>query len=61
LKDGSEATVVWNPFPPADKPISDFGDGEWTSMVCVETANVRQFSITLNPGESHETTAVVGE
>jgi glucose-6-phosphate 1-epimerase len=31
--------------------MPDFGDEEWPGMVCVESANVKENSITLAPGE----------
>ena len=41
-KAGSATTVVWNPWIAKAKAMPDFGDDEWTGMVCVETANARQ-------------------
>jgi D-hexose-6-phosphate mutarotase len=38
-KAGSATTVVWNPWIAKAKAMPDFGDDEWTGMVCVETAN----------------------
>src|SRR5258708_4328702 len=37
-KSGSATTVVWNPWIDKAKALADFGDHEWTEMVCVETA-----------------------
>jgi glucose-6-phosphate 1-epimerase len=37
--------------------MPDFGDDEWTGMVCVETANVLDDAVSLAPGESHTMTA----
>ncbi|MCY2982424.1 MAG: D-hexose-6-phosphate mutarotase [Planctomycetota bacterium] len=56
---GSASTVVWNPWIDKSKRMSDFGDSEWPSMVCIETANVGDSRIRLSPGESHSTTAVI--
>jgi glucose-6-phosphate 1-epimerase len=39
-KEHSDTTVVWNPWIAKAKAMADFGDDEWPSMVCVETANV---------------------
>ena len=58
-KDGSESTVVWNPWVAKAAALADFGDDEWPGMVCVETANVGGGAVTLGPGQSHTTTAVV--
>ena len=46
-------SVLWNPGRAKAAAIADFGDDEWTSMVCVEAANIREGSITLAPGTSH--------
>ena len=58
-KDGSASTVVWNPWVAKAAALSDFGDDEWPAMACVETANVGGGAVTLGPGQSHTTTAVV--
>lgn len=58
-KAGSNTTVVWNPWIAKAKAMPDFGDDEWPSMLCIETCNVREFGVTLAPGESHTTSAVV--
>ncbi len=52
-KSGSANSVVWNPW--ADKAIgmNDFGDDEWTGMVCVETANVLENAVPIPAGGTH--------
>jgi D-hexose-6-phosphate mutarotase len=57
-KDGSDATVVWNPWSVKAAAMADFGQDEWTGMVCVEACNVREGSVHLSPGASHTMTAV---
>jgi glucose-6-phosphate 1-epimerase len=52
-KTGSSTTVVWNPWVAKAKAIPDFGDDEWTGMVCVETANAMDDAVTLAPGALH--------
>lgn len=52
-KGGSQSTVVWNPWIAKSARMPDFGDHEWPSMVCVESANVGDHSVELRPGESH--------
>lgn len=52
-KQGSDDTVVWNPWTEKAKAMPDYGDEEWERMLCIETANVRDHAIKLNPGESH--------
>lgn len=58
-KDGSRTTVIWNPWIDKAAKMADFGDDEWTKMVCIETANAGHNSITLAPGESHTTSAMI--
>jgi glucose-6-phosphate 1-epimerase len=58
-KAGSKTTVVWNPWIAKAKALPDFGDEEWPSMLCIETCNVREFGVTLAPGESHTMGAVI--
>jgi D-hexose-6-phosphate mutarotase len=58
-KTGSRTTVVWNPWVARAKAMPDFGDDEWTGMVCVETANALEDAVSLAPGESHTTTVAI--
>jgi glucose-6-phosphate 1-epimerase len=59
-KMNSNATVLWNPWIAKSKAMADFGDEEWPGMVCVETCNVADHKITLEPGKSHAMTAIIG-
>ncbi len=52
-KEGSLTTVVWNPWVEKSRNLVDFGDQEYPEMVCVETANTHNNSITLQPGSKH--------
>ena len=52
-KEGSDATVVWNPWIAKAKAMADFGDDEWPGMLCIETANAASHAVTLAPGEQH--------
>jgi glucose-6-phosphate 1-epimerase len=38
-KEGSNATVVWNPWSSKGDKMADMGPGEWQRFVCVESAN----------------------
>ena len=49
--DGSRSIVVWNPWIAKAASMPDFGDDEWTAMVCVETCNIRDDAFELAPGE----------
>jgi glucose-6-phosphate 1-epimerase len=53
-RSGSATAVVWNPWIAKAKAMPDFGDDEWTEMVCVEAANALDDAVTLPPGASHE-------
>jgi D-hexose-6-phosphate mutarotase len=59
-KTGSSTTVVWNPWVAKAKAMPDFGDDEWTGMVCVETANAMDDAVTLAPGAAHVMAATLG-
>jgi D-hexose-6-phosphate mutarotase len=52
-KENSDATVVWNPWVAKAKAMADFGDEEWTQMLCIETCNVNVHSIRLEAGGRH--------
>ncbi|MGC4154353.1 MAG: D-hexose-6-phosphate mutarotase [Propionicimonas sp.] len=52
-KNGSESTVVWNPWIDKSASMADFGDDEWLQMVCIEAANVRDSALHLAPGTAH--------
>jgi D-hexose-6-phosphate mutarotase len=58
-KNGSDATVVWNPWVAKARAMADFGDDEWPEMVCVETGNVDVHAVTLGPGGRHAMTATI--
>jgi glucose-6-phosphate 1-epimerase len=59
-KDGSHATVVWNPWIAKAKAMADFGDDEWPGMVCVETVNALDHTLTIPAGGSHHLVARIG-
>jgi glucose-6-phosphate 1-epimerase len=50
---GSNSTVIWNPWSEKSKQLSQFGESDYKSMVCIETANVVNDSVKLEPGQSH--------
>jgi glucose-6-phosphate 1-epimerase len=51
-KQGSNSTVVWNPWISKSQQMPDFGNDEYQRMVCVETGNVSSNEIILPPGRS---------
>jgi D-hexose-6-phosphate mutarotase len=56
-KDGSESTVVWNPWAGKARSMDDFPDDGWRRMVCVEVCNIRDDAVRLPPGGSHTMSA----
>ena len=58
-KDGSGATVVWNPWIEKSKAMGDFGDDEWIETICVETCNAGLTEVLLEPGEQHRMTTTI--
>lgn len=52
-KDGSADTVVWNPWVERAAAMADFGDHEWTQMLCIEAANIGDHAVSLDPGDMH--------
>jgi glucose-6-phosphate 1-epimerase len=59
-KEGSRSTVVWNPWREKARQMADFGDEEYSRMVCVEAANALDNTITVEPGASHRLAITVG-
>lgn len=58
-KENSHATVVWNPWINKSKAMPDFGDDEWTGMVCIETCNAADNALSLAAGATHIMRAVI--
>jgi D-hexose-6-phosphate mutarotase len=52
-KRGSKTTVVWNPWSEKGDALADMAAGDWRGLTCVETANVADNAITLQPNEAH--------
>ncbi len=57
-KRGSRSTVVWNPGQKKASALADLGAGPatrdgWRQFVCVESANARDNTLTLEAGENH--------
>ena len=50
---GTQRLVVWNPWIDKARAMADFGDDEYTRMLCLEPANAADGAITLAPGEQH--------
>ncbi len=58
-KEGSETTVIWNPWEPGDKPVPDLGQGDWQRFVCVETSNVKDHAVTLSARATHVMRSII--
>ncbi|KAA6184308.1 D-hexose-6-phosphate mutarotase [Thiohalocapsa marina] len=52
-REGSRSVVVWNPWIGQAQAMADFGDDEYSAMLCVESANAGDDEVTLAPGASH--------
>lgn len=52
-KGGSAQTVVWNPWIEKAKAMADFGDDEWTGMICVEAVNALERAVHVSAGGHH--------
>ena len=49
---GAHSTVVWNPWVARAQQMPDFGNDEYSNMVCVESGNVADNRLTLPAGKS---------
>jgi glucose-6-phosphate 1-epimerase len=58
-KNGSDSTVVWNPWVEKTQGISDMAPDEWKDMVCIETANAGENAVHLPAGASHTLAASI--
>ena len=52
-KTGSNSTVVWNPWQEFNAKMADMQPDAWLHMACIETANVGENAVTLQPGATH--------
>jgi glucose-6-phosphate 1-epimerase len=59
-KSGSKVTTVWNPGEETCAKIEDLPDDGYETFVCIEAVNAFNDVIKLTPGESHETSAIIG-
>jgi glucose-6-phosphate 1-epimerase len=57
-KEGSQTTVVWNPWAEGAATIKDLAPDAWRGMLCVETANAGENAVTLAAGAKHTMRAV---
>lgn len=59
-KSGSKVTTVWNPGKETCAQIIDLDDESYETFICVEATNAFDYQISLAPGESFETSAILG-
>ena len=52
-KTNSATTIVWNPWAELTAKLADMDPDGWQKMLCIETANAGDASITLAHGEVH--------
>lgn len=52
-KTNSSTTIVWNPWTELTAKMADMEPGGWEGMLCIESANAADASITLAHGEIH--------
>ncbi len=50
---GSDTAVVWNPWTEKAAAMPDFGDEEYTQMLCIEAANAGDDVRIIPPGGTH--------
>ena len=58
-KQGSDTTVVWNPWSNPPKPFPDLGPDAWERFVCVETSNVKDYAVALGAGATHTMRCII--
>lgn len=51
---GSHSAVLWNPWIDKAKRLSQFAEDAWQGMLCIETANVLDDLLQLEPGAQHQ-------
>lgn len=52
-KQGSDSTVVWNPWKDAADKMGDLGEDGYRKMLCVESANAADDVVTIKAGEHY--------
>lgn len=58
-KTGSRSTVVWNPWSEKALKLGDMGDDGYRSMLCVESANALDDSVSVAAGKEHRLTTII--
>ncbi|MFN9333218.1 MAG: cysteine-rich CWC family protein [Planctomycetota bacterium] len=50
---GARSTIVWTPWPTKAARLSGLGPDDWQRFCCVESANVREATVSLPAGAAH--------
>ena len=58
-KTNSSTTIVWNPWAELTAKMADMEPGGWEGMICIESANAADASITLAHGEIHHMGCII--
>jgi glucose-6-phosphate 1-epimerase len=58
-KEGSDTTVVWNPWIEKIRTIADMAPDDWQGMLCLETANALENAVVLPIGGVHRMRATI--
>jgi glucose-6-phosphate 1-epimerase len=58
-KSNSATTIVWNPWAELTAKMADMEPDGWERMICIESANAGDASITLSHGEIHHMGCVI--
>jgi len=58
-KSNSSTTIVWNPWAELTAKLADMEPDGWQGMICIESANAADASITLAHGELHHMTCAI--
>lgn len=53
IKCGSHSTVVWNPWQETAAKMGDLGEQGYKKMLCVESANAAEDTVTIEAGGEH--------
>ena len=53
-KCGSHSTVVWNPWQETAAKMGDLGEEGYKKMLCVESSNAAEDSVTIEPRKEHQ-------
>lgn len=52
-KQGSQSTVMWNPWKEVAEKMGDLGQDGYLNMLCVESANAAEDTVCIESGESY--------